>query len=61
MALPEPTSSSAALPSRHLDDVPTGHFAVRGRGLWLARQLCDLVELRSDPVGTTVRLYLTLP
>ena len=40
--------------------LPTG-FTARGRGLWLARQLCDLVELHSDPAGTTVRLHLTLP
>jgi anti-sigma regulatory factor (Ser/Thr protein kinase) len=40
--------------------LPTG-FTVRGRGLWLARQLCDLVELHSDPGGTTVRLHLALP
>ncbi|PZS22755.1 MAG: sensor histidine kinase [Pseudonocardiales bacterium] len=30
-------------------------------GLWLARQFCDLVEVRSDSAGTTVRLHLTLP
>ena len=40
--------------------LPTG-FTARGRGLWLARQLCDLVELHSDPAGTTVRLHLALP
>lgn len=40
--------------------LPTG-FTVRGRGLWMARQLCDLVELHSDPAGTAVRLHLTLP
>jgi anti-sigma regulatory factor (Ser/Thr protein kinase) len=40
--------------------LPTG-FTARGRGLWLARQLCDLVELHSGPGGTTVRLHLTLP
>jgi anti-sigma regulatory factor (Ser/Thr protein kinase) len=28
-----------------------------GRGLWLVNQFCDLVELRSDDLGTTVRLY----
>lgn len=32
----------------------------RGFGLWLARQLCDLVEVRSDGTGTTVRLHLAL-
>jgi anti-sigma regulatory factor (Ser/Thr protein kinase) len=28
-----------------------------GRGLWLANQLCDLVQIRSDFRGTTVRLH----
>jgi anti-sigma regulatory factor (Ser/Thr protein kinase) len=27
-----------------------------GRGLWLANQLCDLVQIRSSEFGTTVRL-----
>jgi anti-sigma regulatory factor (Ser/Thr protein kinase) len=31
-----------------------------GRGLWLARQLCDLVQVRTGAAGTTVRLHLTL-
>jgi len=33
-------------------------LAQRGRGLWLANQLCDLVQLRSSPAGTTVRLAM---
>ena len=28
------------------------------RGLWLANQLCDLVELRSFPTGTVARLHM---
>ncbi|MQA12819.1 MAG: sensor histidine kinase [Pseudonocardiaceae bacterium] len=32
--------------------------ARQGRGLWLARQLCGLVEIRSDMAGTTVRLHM---
>jgi anti-sigma regulatory factor (Ser/Thr protein kinase) len=28
----------------------------RGRGLWLANQLCDLVQIRSSALGTRVRL-----
>jgi anti-sigma regulatory factor (Ser/Thr protein kinase) len=28
-----------------------------GRGLWLANQLCDLVQIRSGDAGTTVRLH----
>ena len=32
-----------------------------GRGLWLANQLCDLVEIRSTPdTGTTIRLHTCL-
>ncbi|HEX9095561.1 MAG TPA: anti-sigma factor RsbA family regulatory protein [Candidatus Dormibacteraeota bacterium] len=29
-----------------------------GRGLWLANQLCDLVQVRSLSSGTTVRLHM---
>ena len=29
-----------------------------GRGLWLANQLCDLVQLRSFASGTTIRLHM---
>jgi anti-sigma regulatory factor (Ser/Thr protein kinase) len=29
-----------------------------GRGLWMANQLCDLVQIRSDNRGTTVRLHV---
>ena len=29
-----------------------------GRGLWLANQLCDLVQIRSSSSGTTVRLHM---
>jgi anti-sigma regulatory factor (Ser/Thr protein kinase) len=32
-----------------------------GRGLWLANQLCDLVQIRSTPAGTTVRLHISPP
>ena len=31
-----------------------------GRGLWLANQLCDLVQIRSGSSGTVVRLQATL-
>lgn len=30
-----------------------------GRGLWMANQLCDLVQVRSFDSGTVVRLHLT--
>ena len=32
-----------------------------GHGLWLARQVCDKVELHSDSDGTTIRLHMSLP
>jgi anti-sigma regulatory factor (Ser/Thr protein kinase) len=31
-----------------------------GQGLWLVHQVCDLVELRSDRDGTTVRMHMAL-
>lgn len=31
---------------------------LHGRGLWLANQLCDLVQIRSTSEGTTVRLHM---
>ncbi|MEU9027138.1 sensor histidine kinase [Streptomyces sp. NPDC048383] len=50
----------------HIDDPlagrtrpPNGQYG--GRGLWLAHQLCDLVEIRSAPgTGTTIRLHMRL-
>jgi anti-sigma regulatory factor (Ser/Thr protein kinase) len=30
----------------------------RGRGLWIANQLCDLVQIRSSTAGTAVRIHL---
>ena len=36
---------------------PTQHG---GRGLWLVNQLCDLVQIRSGPEGTAVRLWTNL-
>ena len=31
-----------------------------GRGVWLANQLCDLVQIRSSAAGTTVRMHAAL-
>lgn len=46
-----------------LDDRFAGHLepepaAAGGRGLWMARQLCDLVEVRSTDAGTVVRVHM---
>ncbi|HLL65377.1 MAG TPA: ATP-binding protein [Micromonosporaceae bacterium] len=40
----------------HLPD-PT---EVRGRGIWLTRQICDRVDVQTGPSGTTVRVSCTL-
>jgi prepilin-type processing-associated H-X9-DG protein len=47
----------------HVDDPLAGRQlpdAARtdGRGLWIANQLCDLVQVRSTPDGTVVRLHV---
>jgi anti-sigma regulatory factor (Ser/Thr protein kinase) len=31
---------------------------VSGRGLWLANQLCDLVQVRSFPTGSVIRVHM---
>jgi anti-sigma regulatory factor (Ser/Thr protein kinase) len=40
--------------------IPPGRLQPDGRGLWMANQLCDLVQIRSSDAGTTVRLHLLL-
>jgi anti-sigma regulatory factor (Ser/Thr protein kinase) len=35
-------------------------FAEHGRGIWMANQLCDLVQVRSGRTGTVVRLFAWL-
>jgi anti-sigma regulatory factor (Ser/Thr protein kinase) len=37
---------------------PPGSAVEDGRGLWLARQLVDLLQIVTGPDGTTVRLHL---
>lgn len=39
---------------------PPSPNEIAGRGLWLARQLVELVEILPGPTGTTVRLYAPL-
>ena len=38
----------------------SGFLDESGRGLWMANQLCDLVQVRSSARGTTVRLHTWL-
>jgi anti-sigma regulatory factor (Ser/Thr protein kinase) len=44
------------LVGRQITDVSSEH----GRGVWMANQLCDLVQLRSSAAGTVVRLFAWL-
>ncbi|MGH3444543.1 MAG: ATP-binding protein, partial [Nocardioidaceae bacterium] len=41
------------LVGRELD----GALSEHGRGVWIANQLCDLVQVRSSASGTVVRLH----
>jgi anti-sigma regulatory factor (Ser/Thr protein kinase) len=48
--------------SGHVQDPLTGRRSAAadgatGRGLWMVNRLCDLVQLRSTPSGTAVRLH----
>jgi len=52
--------------SGHIDDPLVGRIRPRpdrrgGRGLWMVNQLCELVQIRSTPKGTTVRIHLRCP
>jgi len=37
-----------------------GASSERGRGLWIANQVCDLVQIRTYPTGSVVRLFVSL-
>ena len=37
------------------------HAQTHGRGIWLANQFCDLVQIRCTEQTTTVRLHVRLP
>jgi anti-sigma regulatory factor (Ser/Thr protein kinase) len=47
----------------HISDPLAGHWrpagdAPGGQGLWLVNQVCDLAEIRSSALGTTIRLHM---
>jgi anti-sigma regulatory factor (Ser/Thr protein kinase) len=48
-----------------IDDLLVGRVlppvsGLGGRGVWLANQLCDLVQIRSGKTGTQIRLHTRL-
>ena len=51
-------SDSGRLAQPLVDRRRPGRDPRDSRGLWLANQLCDLVQLRSTATGTTVRLHM---
>lgn len=57
----EVSDSGAGIEDPLAGQLPPPAGRVGGCGLWLARQFCDLVEVRSNAAGTTVRLHLALP
>ena len=40
-----------------LGRVQPGDEAVCGRGMWIVNQLCDLVQIRSSPAGSQIRMH----
>jgi anti-sigma regulatory factor (Ser/Thr protein kinase) len=34
--------------------------ATGGQGMWVAHQLCDLIEIRTSPAGTQIRVHMQL-
>jgi anti-sigma regulatory factor (Ser/Thr protein kinase) len=51
--------------SGHITDPMAGRHPPRrsasgGLGLWVVHQLCDLVEIRTAPAGTCIRLHMRL-
>ncbi len=54
----ELTSLGTALSETTAGYVPVDPAADRGRGLWLVRQLCDFVEVRSRRGRTVIRIHM---
>ena len=57
----EVADDGAGIPSERLNgyELPPS-FAVSGRGLWLARHLCDLLTVQTGPSGTKITLCSTV-
>jgi anti-sigma regulatory factor (Ser/Thr protein kinase) len=51
---------SGALDDPLAGRLPPAPESPRGRGLWIANQICDLVQVRTLPSGCVVRLHFTL-
>jgi anti-sigma regulatory factor (Ser/Thr protein kinase) len=51
---------SGHITEAHLGAAPPPPEQHTGRGLWVVKQLCDLVEIRSTPGGSIVRVHMRL-
>jgi serine/threonine-protein kinase RsbW len=57
----EVTDDGPGIPGDQIGDRPAPPpLAMSGRGLWLARQLCDNVSITTGPRGTIVRLAIAV-
>jgi serine/threonine-protein kinase RsbW len=57
----EVTDSGHGIPAELIDvEPPPITLAPGGRGLWIARQLCDELTVTTGPAGTAVRLVIGL-
>src|SRR5262249_49622128 len=56
----EVTDEGPGIPRDQLGNRLAPALAFNGRGLWLARQLCDSVTITTGPQGTTVRLAIAV-
>lgn len=55
------TDSAGGPIDAHAGQSPPDEWASSGRGLWLARQLCDRLTIHTSDEGTLVRLQARLP
>lgn len=51
-------TSAGVIPAGFAALIPPSNRQLRGRGIWLAGQLCDLIAIREHDGATTVRLQI---
>jgi serine/threonine-protein kinase RsbW len=57
----ETVDHGPGIPGPYLNDGQPSDTAYAGRGIYLIRRLCDGVDLRTGPAGTTVQITMRLP
>jgi len=53
--------SGPGLVNHLISYLPPGNGTSHGRGIWVARQLCDSLHIASDETGTHVAMRVILP